>query len=45
MILGDDLAKTIAWFDAGYGYAHRAVDLLERFEQLDRGQAQGRGAA
>jgi glyceraldehyde 3-phosphate dehydrogenase len=35
MNLGDRVAKTISWYDAGYGYAHRAVDLLERFGQLD----------
>jgi glyceraldehyde 3-phosphate dehydrogenase len=38
MTLGDNVAKTIAWYDAGYGYAHRAVDLIERFGQLDAGQ-------
>lgn len=32
---GEHIAKTIAWYDAGYGYAHRAVDLLERFAELD----------
>ncbi len=35
MVLGDHLSKTLSWYDAGYGYAHRAVDLLLRFGQLD----------
>ncbi len=36
MVLGDRVSKTIAWYDAGWGYAHRAIDLLERFLALDR---------
>jgi glyceraldehyde 3-phosphate dehydrogenase len=35
MVLGDKVSKTISWYDSGYGYAHRAVDLIERFVQLD----------
>jgi len=35
MVLGDRVSKTLSWYDAGYGYAHRAVDLLERFAELD----------
>jgi len=38
MVLGNDVSKTLTWFDNGWGYAHRVVDLLRRFEQLDRSQ-------
>jgi glyceraldehyde 3-phosphate dehydrogenase len=36
MVLGDKVSKTLAWFDNGWGYAHRVVDLLRRFELLDK---------
>jgi glyceraldehyde 3-phosphate dehydrogenase len=36
MVLGTDASKTLTWFDNGWGYAHRVVDLLRRFEALDR---------
>jgi glyceraldehyde 3-phosphate dehydrogenase len=36
MVLGDRLSKTVSWYDSGFGYAHRAIDLLERFAELDR---------
>lgn len=36
MILGDKLSKTVSWYDSGYGYAHRAIDLVERLARLDR---------
>ncbi len=35
MVLGDNVSKTLSWFDNGWGYAHRVVDLLRRFEELD----------
>lgn len=38
MVLGENVSKTLAWFDNGWGYAHRLVDLLQRFQELD-GQA------
>jgi len=28
-VLGDNLLKTISWFDNGWGYCHQAVDLIE----------------
>jgi glyceraldehyde 3-phosphate dehydrogenase len=31
MVLGDRVSKTLVWFDNGWGYAHRAVDLIQRF--------------
>ena len=36
MTLGKRVSKTISWYDSGFGYAHRAVDLVERFADLDR---------
>lgn len=36
MTLGDRVSKTLTWFDNGWGYAHRVVDLVRRFEELDR---------
>ena len=35
MVMGDRVSKTLCWYDAGYGYAHRAVELIERFAELD----------
>lgn len=39
MVLGNDVSKTLTWFDNGWGYAHRVVDLLRRFEQFDQKEA------
>jgi glyceraldehyde 3-phosphate dehydrogenase len=39
MVLGDRVSKTLVWFDNGWGYAHRAVDLIRRFGELDSGKA------
>lgn len=40
MTMADKVSKTVSWFDSGFGYAHRAIDLLERFQALDaRGDA------
>lgn len=36
MALGDKVSKTLTWFDNGWGYAHRVVDLLRRFERFDK---------
>jgi glyceraldehyde 3-phosphate dehydrogenase len=36
MVLGGRVSKTLAWFDNGWGYAHRVVDLIRRIEELDR---------
>jgi glyceraldehyde 3-phosphate dehydrogenase len=35
MTIGERVAKTLSWYDAGYGYAHRAVELIERLAKLD----------
>jgi glyceraldehyde 3-phosphate dehydrogenase len=34
MVLGDNVSKTLGWFDNGWGYAHRVVDLIKRFGEL-----------
>lgn len=36
MVLADKVSKTLAWYDNGWGYAHRVVDLITRFAQFDR---------
>jgi glyceraldehyde 3-phosphate dehydrogenase len=36
MVIGDRLSKTLSWFDNGWGYAHRAIDLVRRFAELER---------
>jgi glyceraldehyde 3-phosphate dehydrogenase len=38
MVLGGNASKTLTWFDNGWGYAHRVVDLLRRFERFDSGK-------
>ncbi len=35
MVLGEKVSKTLAWFDNGWGYAHRVIDLLRKFRALD----------
>ncbi len=39
MTLGDNVSKTLAWYDNGWGYAHRVVDLIRRFMALDAEEA------
>ncbi len=36
MTLGGGVSKTLSWFDSGYGYACRAVDLVARFAALEK---------
>jgi len=36
MVIGDRLSKTLSWYDNGWGYARRAVDLIRRFGELER---------
>lgn len=35
MVLGDRVSKTLTWFDNGWGFAHRAVELIERLSKFD----------
>ncbi len=34
--LGNNVVKCIAWYDNGWGYANRAIDLVERLASLER---------
>ncbi len=36
MTLGERLSKTIAWFDNSWGYSHRVLDLVDRFDRMER---------
>jgi glyceraldehyde 3-phosphate dehydrogenase len=36
MTLGDRVSKTLSWFDSGYGYAHRAVELVEHCAAMEK---------
>ena len=38
MVLGENMVKTVAWFDNGWGYAHRVVDLIKRFAAMEEGR-------
>jgi len=38
MVLGGRASKTLTWFDNGWGYAHRAVELLRRLAAFARGE-------
>jgi glyceraldehyde 3-phosphate dehydrogenase len=35
-VLGQNVSKTLAWYDNGWGYAHRVVDLIRRFGVIDQ---------
>ena len=37
MALGQHMVKTIGWYDNGWGYAHRVVNLIEHLAQLPGG--------
>lgn len=37
MAQGGTMSKTLTWFDNGWSYAHRAIDLIERLIEIDRG--------
>ena len=39
MTLGDKASKTISWYDNGWGYAHRVVDLIHDLMELDSEEA------
>lgn len=36
MVIGERVSKTLSWYDNGWGYAQRAVDLIKRFAELER---------
>ncbi len=35
MVLAGNVSKTLTWFDNGWGYAHRLIDLIRRFQEID----------
>ncbi len=39
MVLGDRVSKTLSWYDNGWGYAHRVVDLIRRFMDIEAKEA------
>jgi glyceraldehyde 3-phosphate dehydrogenase len=39
MVLKDRVSKTISWYDNGWGYSHRVVDLIRRFMYLEEREA------
>lgn len=36
MVLGENVSKTLAWYDNGWGYAHRIVDLIGRMADMKK---------
>ena len=36
MVQKENVSKTLAWYDNGWGYAHRVVDLIRKFMELDK---------
>lgn len=38
MVLGGDVSKTLTWFDNGWGYSHRVVDLIHCLQKFDRSE-------
>jgi glyceraldehyde 3-phosphate dehydrogenase len=39
MVLGDRMSKTLSWYDNGWGYAHRVVDLIRCWMNLEAKEA------
>ncbi len=37
-VLGNKMSKTLSWYDNGWGYAHRAVELIRHFSKLDQAE-------
>jgi glyceraldehyde 3-phosphate dehydrogenase len=36
MVLGERMSKTLAWYDNGWGYSNRVVDLIRRFATFNK---------
>lgn len=36
MVMRDYVSKTLAWYDNGWGYAHRVVDLINAFTDMEK---------
>src|SRR5260370_15740292 len=35
MVLAGNVSKTLPWFDNSWGHAHRLIDLIRRFQEID----------
>jgi glyceraldehyde 3-phosphate dehydrogenase len=38
MVVGGNLLKTLTWYDNGWGYASRVVELIQRLDALTLGR-------
>ena len=36
MVMANRVSKTLAWYDNGWGYAHRVVDLINKFRTIEQ---------
>ncbi len=36
MVQKENVSKTLAWYDNGWGYTHRVVDLIRKFIEIDK---------
>jgi len=36
MVQKENISKTLAWYDNGWGYTHRVVDLIRKFMEIDK---------
>jgi glyceraldehyde 3-phosphate dehydrogenase len=36
MVQKENMSKTLAWYDNGWGYTHRVVDLIRKFMEIDK---------
>jgi len=36
MVQKENVSKTLSWYDNGWGYAHRVVDLIRKFMEIDK---------
>lgn len=36
MVMKEKVSKTLAWYDNGWGYAHRVVDLIRKFNEIEK---------
>jgi len=36
MVQKENVSKTLAWYDNGWGYTHRVVDLIKKFMEIDK---------
>jgi glyceraldehyde 3-phosphate dehydrogenase len=36
MVMGKNVSKTLAWYDNGWGYAHRVVDLIKKIIDTEK---------